>query len=205
MYSQNGEDKIALGYFGDKVGTLLDLGANDGKTLSNSLALIESGWSAVLVEPSKEAFRRCEELHNGNDKVKLLNVAIDNNNGFSVFHESGSHLNIGDTALLSSLKKTETLRWFGTNNEFTEGVTECLDFKTLLELSPIKTFDLISIDCEGMDWDILTQIDLRAVECKMLIVEHNQKDIQLYVEYARGFGMKELSRNFENIIFIIGT
>ena len=205
MYSQNGEDKIAIGYFGNKIGTLLDLGANDGKTLSNSLALIESGWSAVLVEPSKEAFRRCEQLHSGNDKVKLLNVAIANENGYSDFHESGTHLKSGDIALLSSIKKSETLRWFGTDNEFTEGTTECLDFKTLLELSPIKIFDLISIDCEGMDWDILTQIDLRAVECKMLIVEHNQKDIQLYVEYARGFGMKELSRNFENIIFIIGT
>lgn len=203
MYSQNGEDKIAKDYFGDFIGSVLDLGANDGKTLSNSLALIELGWSAVLVEPSKEAFKKCEELHSGNDNVKLLNVAIANENTVLPFFESGTHLKNGDTALLSSLKQTETLRWFGTDNEFTEGVTECIDFKTMIDLSPIKQFDLISIDCEGMDWDILTQIDLKAIGCKMLIVEHNQKDIQLYVEYARGFGMREFHRNFENIIFVV--
>ena len=42
MYSQNQEEQIILDYFNDvKVGHVLDIGANDGKTFSNSLALIE--------------------------------------------------------------------------------------------------------------------------------------------------------------------
>jgi hypothetical protein len=58
MYSQNHEDDIILMYFKSKVYpleiakhefTLLEIGANDGKTFSNSLRLIEAGFKAVLV------------------------------------------------------------------------------------------------------------------------------------------------------------
>jgi FkbM family methyltransferase len=34
----------------------LDIGAYDGKTFSNTLALIERGWNGVLVEPAPEVF-----------------------------------------------------------------------------------------------------------------------------------------------------
>ena len=55
-YSQNGEQLIIEKYFGDFKGILLDIGANDGETLSNSRSLIKKGWQAVLVEPSESAF-----------------------------------------------------------------------------------------------------------------------------------------------------
>ena len=55
-YSQNGEQKIILEYFQDKYkGKVLDIGANDGITLSNSRALIEKGWDGVLIEPAPSA------------------------------------------------------------------------------------------------------------------------------------------------------
>lgn len=51
MYSQNDEEAIIMRYFANRTGRLLDIGAADGMTNSNSLALIERGWRAVLVEP----------------------------------------------------------------------------------------------------------------------------------------------------------
>ena len=41
MYSQNQEEKYILKHFKDKQGTFLDLGAYDGKELSNTRALVE--------------------------------------------------------------------------------------------------------------------------------------------------------------------
>ena len=54
MYSQNHEDDIVLNFFQNTESnkTVLEIGANDGKTFSNSLLLIENGWKAHLVEPS---------------------------------------------------------------------------------------------------------------------------------------------------------
>src|SRR5262245_12533077 len=44
LYSQNDEEGIIAGYFGGRTGTLLDIGAYDGVSFSNSRRLIESGW-----------------------------------------------------------------------------------------------------------------------------------------------------------------
>ncbi len=54
-YTQNNEEQIFIDYFKNQNPSelcVLDIGANDGKTFSNSLRLIELGWSAILIEPS---------------------------------------------------------------------------------------------------------------------------------------------------------
>lgn len=53
VYSQNGEDGVIteiLRRLGIECGTCVDVGANDGKSLSNTYHLIEQGWAAVLIE-----------------------------------------------------------------------------------------------------------------------------------------------------------
>jgi len=76
MYSQNNEEQVILSYFGNKIGNLLDIGANDGLTLSNSRKLIELGWSAELIEPAEIPYNKLIELYKENKKVKLHNIAI---------------------------------------------------------------------------------------------------------------------------------
>ena len=59
MYSQNQEEQYILNHFKDKQGTFLDLGAYDGKELSNTRALVEQGWAGCCVEPHPTI---CEQL-----------------------------------------------------------------------------------------------------------------------------------------------
>lgn len=200
-YSQSGEQKYILDYFNGKTGTVLDLGANDGKTLSNSLKVIENGWSGVMVEPSKEAFRRLENLHGQNEKVVCFNIAISNQEGELDFFESGSHISKEDFSLLSTLKPSEMSRWLGTT-DFNPITTDAITFKTLLNKSPYKKFDLITMDIEGLDYDVLTQINLREVECKMLIIETNSVEDNKFIHYCAKYDMRLLHKNFENLIFV---
>lgn len=196
MYSQNEEEKHITEYFKDFKGKLLDLGANDGKTFSNSLRLIELGWEAYLVEPSPKAFNKLKALHQGNSKVECLPVAVGMSNVKATLHESGWHLQSSkDVGLLSSLKKDETKRW--KRETFEEVEVEVVDYKTLTEIIG-SDFDLISIDCEGMDWEILSQIDLSKI--KMICVEHNGVETEKYVSYCEKFGMKKIYQNAENIL-----
>lgn len=205
MYSQNNEEKIILDYFGSEfTGMVLDIGANDGKTLSNSLACIERGWSALLLEPSEKAFNKLHDLHCANMYAVTYKLGIGTKTGFVNFYSSGEHLGQGDTDLLSTAKESELKRWDGTNNKFEK--TEVLlstfeDFLKLL-LPETKKFDLISIDVEGLDYDVLIQIDLNEVKCKMLIVETNSIDDQKYIDYCLKFGMKLHHKNHENLIFV---
>lgn len=202
MYSQNDEQQRILDYFGNSLGTVLDLGANDGKTLSNSLKVIEIGWNGILVEPSKEAFRRLEKLHAQNEKVICFNTAISNIEGELEFFESGSHITKEDFSLLSTLKPSEMSRWIGSGTDFNPITVDAITFKTLLAKSPFQKFDLITIDIEGLDYDVLTQINLREVECKMLIIETNSVDDNKFINYCAKYEMRLHHKNHENLIFV---
>lgn len=195
-YSQNNEQDIILQYFGSRKGFFLDIGANDGITLSNTYALQLQEWKGVLIEPSEEAFNRIK-ASNG---VQKFNVAIGTEDGHCTFHEMGNHLNAGDVSLLSTIKKTELKRWPGV--EFKERMTEVWTYKTLLKHSPFKFFDFISIDAEGVDYEILEQIDLKYTD--MVCIEHNSNPdlFQLIKEYCNTAGLtKKLLNNLENVIW----
>ena len=201
VYSQNNEQQLIINYFGNEIGSCCSVGENDGKTLSNVLACIERGWSAVLIEPSKTAFNKMFELHKGNKKVECFNVAITETAGFVTLYESGSHLGTGDTALLSSLKKEETEQW--KKETFTPVEVQGMPLKEVLALSKNykkAPFDLISIDVEGFDFEVMTQFDLRTV--RMIIVETNSKDDAKFISYCQDFGFKLYHKNFQNLIFV---
>lgn len=202
MYSQNEEEKHILDFFADhELGTLLDIGANDGRTFSNSLRLIEAGWKAVLVEPSARAIGKLRQLHKGNKRVAILFCAVGTETGNQVFHDSGAHLpDKSDTALLSTLVAEEKEKWQSTV-EYAETNTTVYTYADLLETFPHLRFDFITIDAEGMDVAILKQIDLSHT--KLLCIEWNsiQKVKDEILNYTALFDMsKVIYQSAENLI-----
>jgi len=205
MYSQNKEEEILLNYFSNGAGTLLSIGENDGKSLSNSLALIENGWSAVLVEPAPQPFSSLCALHFHRDNVYCLNVAVSDFIGEADFYDSGTHLNKGDYSLLSSLKKSEIEKWKSTT-AFRKIKVDVVNFKTMLNLSPYKIFDFVTVDAEGNDLCILKQMDLKKLKCRCICIEYNGDEniLNEIISYCSRYGLKkELLRNAENIILAI--
>lgn len=197
MYSQNNEEQVILDYFKDFSGSLLDIGANDGVTFSNSLALIERGWYASLVEPSPSAFSKLSQLHSDNPKVKVYQFAIGATTEDVVLHVNDPHIP-NDDSLLATTKASEMNRWGAL--KFNETKVEQYTFKDAFEG---QKFDFITIDAEGVDIEILQQINLAEVGCKLLCVEHNGKKIEEYRDYCAKYGMKEISINAENIIMAL--
>jgi len=196
-YSQSDEDLHIVNYFGEFKGTLLSIGENDGKTLSNSLRLIELGWKAVLVEPSPLAFEKLKELHKHKKGVSLINCAIGNVDGECILHESGAHfLDKSDHALLSSIKTVEQ-KWVEAGVEFNDVTVNQMTYNTFLKKLNensyrVIPFDFITIDAEGVDVDILKQIDLK--ETKLLCIEWNsiEETKREILEYTSKFGMDNI-------------
>lgn len=198
-YSQYGEGKIINEYFSGQTGTLLSIGENDGKTFSNALGLIEAGWSAHLVEPSPEAFKKMKDLHLLNPKVQCYQFAITEKDGLFDYYDSDAHH--GDNvSLLSTLIKSETKRWKGQNFELKK--ISGLSFNSFIKSAQIENIDLITIDCEGMDYDILKQIDPVKLGVKMLCVEYNSINDDLYINYMTKFKYKVHFKNPCNLIFV---
>jgi len=200
-YSQNKEESIILEYFGESKGTLLDIGANDGKTLSNSLALVERGWVGTFVEASPKAFQRLQSLHSSNPRLQLLNVAIGSYDGEIDFNESGTLLGTGDVALVSSIRKDEMDRWISLNMPFEKMKVPVLYFTSLLTKSYYDKFEFITIDIEGMEPEVVPQIDFKKLGTKMAIIEWNGKNAELYDGLLSSHGLKLIHTNAENRIY----
>ena len=153
MYSQNNEDEIILNWFQQKENSksapycLLDIGANDGKTYSNSLLLIENGFEAHLLEPSS-VYSRCKSLHNGNELVSVYQVGIAEESGTIEFYESGS-FDGEDKALLSCINPEEMKRW-GNSVSFEKTEAKFLTFEHFINNNNLikKKFDFVTIDAE---------------------------------------------------------
>lgn len=202
-YSQREEEIVILDYFKGFTGTLLDLGANNGIIFSNSRALVEQGWDGVLIEPCLLTF--FELLHNSfKYKVRCRNVAIGTFNGYADFYESGSLLNGSDYSLVSSLKLEETIRWKTVNApgqhkvDYKKTKVHVIDWRTFLRSSPFKQFDFITIDIEGMELEVLRQMNLKDLGVKLICVEYNNKHQE---EFDKLIHLPLIYKNKTNLIY----
>lgn len=202
--SQNGEDRIIRDYF-KGTGMCLSIGENDGVTYSNVRNLILDGWGAVLVEPAPEAYKRLSKLYEDKDTfsdVTLVNKAICDGSGTVKFYDSGEHAIRGTTSLLSTVLPQEMDRWPGV--PFEEMEVECITVSELLkEYCPLPMFDFVSIDCEGHDFFILTQLDFSKLYTSCVCVEYNSIDPEKYIAVMEPQGFKLIHKNAENLIFAL--
>src|SRR5438128_8332788 len=56
--------------------TFVDVGAGDGRHCSNSLAFIEIGWEAVLIDGLQMNINKCSKLHIGRPFVKCIQAVL---------------------------------------------------------------------------------------------------------------------------------
>lgn len=198
-FSQNNEEQIILDYFGDRSGTFLSIGENDGVTLSNVRALALTGkFKGVMVEPSPKAFGRLKDLYEGQTGFYCYPFALGGRNGTAVLNESGNLLNQQDVGLVSTFHQSEMDR-FKRTVSYNPVEVKIFKWKTFLNRLKIREFNMISIDCEGSELYILPDMDLSKTE--LICIEWNSKP-ELKTEYEKYFdGFKLIYTSGENLIY----
>jgi len=198
MFSQNQEEKYILEYFGDYVGTFIDLGSNDCSTFSNTRALALKGWSGIFVDPCVEAIERCKKLYNGNKGFYFYPWAISDHNGNAVLQESGPLCSASDIGLVSTFHQHEKDR-FKRTVKYESVEVKTFKWKTALNRWKIKEFDMISMDVEGDELNILPDMDLSKT--KLIVIEWNSKPElkKEYDYYLKEF--KVIYTSGENLIY----
>src|SRR6476661_10468005 len=71
---------------------IIDIGANDGKRLSNSYNfIVDNGWDGILVEPLRDLTNRIKENYRGFSEyqVKILTYAVSDTYGRKQFYING--------------------------------------------------------------------------------------------------------------------
>lgn len=187
-YSQNDEERILLENIGGiNNGVILDIGAGDGRSLSNSLALIERGWSAVLVEPSVSAFTKLLDLHAKNERVKLVNAAIGTDTRLVKFYECA------DT-LYSSLNPAK-VEGKPNRSYWIQQIT----LKTLVAEIGCGP-SVMSVDTEGSSFDILSTIPT-GWDLRVIIVEHDGRMVEIS-GWGREHKYDVRGLNAENVVLV---
>lgn len=196
--SQNNETEVVVEYFkGMRGGSLLSLGENDGFSMSNSYDLINQfQWSADLFEPIKGNADKIVKLHVNDARVSVHNHGIANKTGWQpLYVTGGSVVAVLDKQLLADWK-------FDMQYEMVASFLTFADAREFLLKG--RKYNYITIDCEGLDWDILQQMDLADLGCECICLEqgNSPENYERMKGYCGRFGLtKELLYNFENVIF----
>ena len=192
-FSQGQEEAIIAAHFAGRKGRFLDIGANDGETFSNTRALAISGWGGTLVEPNPGAFERLSGLYAGRDDIRLVEAAITSVDGPCMMH-------MASDSLVSSLDARAMNTWERHGFTWVEQEVRGITVATLIS-DAHGPYHLISIDAEGHDMEILRQMDLRAMGCEMLVIEHGEAWNQIDA-YCKRSGYKRIQRDGINSIYV---
>ena len=97
-YSQFGEDGL-IGATLERIGTTnkacFEVGAGDGKTLSNTRRLVEDGWEALWIENDAHKFMQLMRNIPAGGKVKALPAPISPSNVNAMLAELPSDMDLG--------------------------------------------------------------------------------------------------------------
>jgi FkbM family methyltransferase len=157
--SQVGQDKWVCKQLQYKDnGIFLDIGAYDGKTLSNTYFLEkELGWTGVCVEPGVEEFLKLKRIRD----CVCVHKAIYNDN-IPVLMDSSE--------MLRGIKKHLQCP----PKEDDQYEIQAITMKTLLETYSIpKVIDYISLDTEGSEYEILSGFPFDEYTVTLWTIEHN--------------------------------
>ncbi len=180
-YSQGGEEEVLLAHFRGRRGRLLDIGAYDGRTFSNSLALIEREWEAVLVEPSARAFDALMRTHAETPGVRLVQALVvpDASRRLCRFWQCPD--------ALSTTEDGNRETWERAGTEFSETWTPSVSVRRLLRFcGAAAPFDFVTIDTEGTSGDVFRALMAEGAKPEVICVEHDGRDVS-YPGYVRTF------------------
>ena len=164
--SQISQDLFVL-YFTQqkKDGYFIEIGACDGKHLSNTFALEKKGWTGIICEPSRFWHQKMK-----NRKCVLSKKAV--------FSESGKKLMFNEVPKYPELSGCNDYLENDNNNklrkDFTSYEVETISLNDLIKKHlDNKQIDYISIDTEGSEFEILKDFDFKKHQVEIFTIEHN--------------------------------
>ena len=171
-YSQIGQDKYFIEHFTDpsRKGFFVDVGAHDGITMSNTLALEQRGWNGIGIEVNYHLFEQAKR----NRKCTIVNECVFSCDDVEKTLEIPLHNPIPEgNSLLIRIKDMNRKSSF--QSQFSKTTTFAKRTKTLTKIFEEQgvppLIDFMSIDIEGADYDALLGLDFSKYTIGFLTIE----------------------------------
>jgi FkbM family methyltransferase len=167
-YSQCGEDLIIDFIFTNYLNILkpmyLDIGAHHPTYLSNTYHFYKKGSTGVCVEPDKTL---CREIHNKRRRDVCLNAGV----GFT--RVSHAPFYIMSEKTLSTFSREDAERYEKCGHYSIKEVTKVnlLPINTIISQYCKASPNLVSLDVEGVDYEIVNSMDLDKYRPEVFCIE----------------------------------
>ncbi|MFH1903531.1 MAG: FkbM family methyltransferase [Candidatus Omnitrophota bacterium] len=191
-YSQEGEDMILRYIFGNqKTGFYVDVGAHHPKRFSNTCFFYKKGWRGINIDTMPGSMEEFNKRRPRDINVELAISSKKHELTYYIFDEpalnsfskelSESRGGCGGKYKIIDVKKLETFR-----------LEEVLD----KHLPKNQIIDFMSVDVEGLDFDVLVSNNWNKYKPKVLLVE-------IYSESVAGLMEHEITKFLKNYGYII--
>ena len=196
-YAQHGDDiviRVLFNSLGINTPSYLDVGAHHPETISNTKLFYDTGSRGINVEANPELHKLFVAQRPGDVN---LNVGVGTKSGFQDFYMIDSHS--GRNTFVKKIAE-EFVRDYP---EFSITEVKQIPVFTIEQVLQHRTIpDFLSIDIEGLDYDVLASIDYRRYPFKVICVEiqpYSEEDIRTLMFNV---GYATVIRCGSNLIFI---
>ena len=188
-YGFEGLDKKLESYLNFENGFFVELGANDGKTQSNTLYFeTYRNWKGVLIEPTPSSFLKC--LTNRNSKTQVFcNACVSFDYPDKYVEIIYSNLMSTPIGLESDIKDANAHTDKGVKflphkeTKFKFGAIAKTLNSILDEANAPKDIDFLSLDVEGAELEVLKGIDFNKYVFKFICIE--SRSIESISQYMK--------------------
>ncbi len=198
------EDQWLLDQFPrDFMGLAADIGANDGISGSNTMALEHAGWQVLCVEPNPE-FERCLRQYR---ELVVICACGSANQEAATFH-----VNLNNMAAYSSLQRHPNPVWSlpsgakvhpaACDQEWMTIEVPVARLDHLLQLAGFERLDALSVDTEGTELDVLMGLDLKRWTPRAIICESWDDASPIVIDYLVRHGYRHVERRLVNNLFL---
>jgi FkbM family methyltransferase len=198
-YAQAGEDALLWSVFaGERPGFFIDVGAFDGRYLSNSMSFEEQGWKGICVEAHPEYFLHCQANRTASTCIHAACVGPDDPPTARFLTEP--------LGILSGIRADETLDLAARYAKrgmifpgFTEVEVPALTLDSIIaEYHPdVSQIDFLSVDVEGTEIDVIRGL---SVEARVIVVEANTQEasrlLHEYMADRKYVAARSIAQNF---------
>lgn len=199
-YSQFGEQATILELFKDynpETSRFLDIGAYDGRTFSNTRALLELGWGGVYVEPAAYGFDALMDNirslpEEQRQRITPINAGINIHPGLKEFWYSKDQM--------ATIVKEQHDKWV---NQIDFHPLPC--FVYMLTLADLFSqfpgpYHFVNIDAEGLSPHIFLNFPLSELQPHAFCVEYDKRLVNMW-EWANRFAYTQTLLNGVNVIY----
>lgn len=190
-YSQNNEQEAILKACPEPTGRLLDLGCWNAEDKSNTRALIERGWTGVLVEPSPQPFAGIQAFYAGHPGIVCIQAAV----GF----DAGTLKMWMTPDATSTLDEATYKKWNGYVKYEGQIDVEVITLEQIFNQH--GGFDMVSIDTEGSSVDLMHRMFELNHFPQCICVEHDGREGEI-LSKATKYSYACVYHSGENLVLV---